>query len=204
MRSCRLPSLALLLATVAVSASADAPPPGGGRRTDAPADQGTIVVTLEDGTTVPLRNWTLSYEYGMAKPGVSPLFAPTARKSTTELYVGKKALPTAGQTLTVTYTESMRETETDTGITTQRIKTPRELTLAGADGRKTTFKVEPPVREMLVPSLEKGMTVMARTLDVMGETVTGTKKDFCILSYTAVVECGGTAADRVVKVDFRQ
>ena len=161
-------------------------------------------MTLDDGTTVPLRNWTLSYEYGMAKSGVSPLFAPTARKTTSELYVGKKALPTAGQTLSIAYTESMRSTESDTGVTTERIKIPRELTLAGADGRKTTFKLEPPVRELLVPQLEKGMIVMARTLDVVGETVTGTKKDFCVVSYTAVVECGATAADRVVKVDFRQ
>jgi hypothetical protein len=97
----------------------------------------------------------------------------------------------------------MRSTESDTGVKTEKIKTPRELTLAGADGRKTTFKVEAPARELLVESLEKGTTLMARTLDVLGETVTGTRKDFCLVSYTAVVECGGTAADRVVKVEFQ-
>ena len=192
----RLLSLAVFAAILAATpgaraALADAPP------------QSTIVVTLEDGTTVPLRNWTLSYEYGMAKTGVSPLFAPTARKTASELYVGKKALATAGQTLTIAYTESMRSTETDTGIRTEKIKTPREVTLVGADGRKNTLKIEPPVRDLLVASPEKGVTVMARTLDVIGETVTGTKKDFCLISYTAVVECGGTAADRVVKVEFQ-
>jgi hypothetical protein len=171
---------------------------------DAPSNQGTIVVTLDDGTTVPLQRWTLSYEYGMAKAGVSPLFAPTGRKAASELYVGKKALPLAGQTLGIVYTESMRSTESDTGVRTEKIKIPRELTLSGADGKKTTLKLEPPVRELLVEPLEKGMVVMARTLDVMGETITGTKKDFCLVSYTAVVECGATAADRVVKVDFRQ
>src|SRR6266496_1325505 len=82
--------------------------------------QGTIVVTLEDGTTVPLVNWSLSYEYGMAKGGASPLFAPTARKEASELYVGKKALPTAGQTLTISYTEGTRSIETDKGISTER------------------------------------------------------------------------------------
>jgi hypothetical protein len=171
---------------------------------DAPPQPTTIIVTLDDGATVPLRNWTLSYEYGMAKTGVSPLFAPTARKSASDLYVGKKAMPIAGQTLTIAYTESMRSTESDTGVKTERIKTPRELTLAGADGRKSTFKLEPPARELLVPQPEKGMIVMARTLDIVGETLTGTKKDFCLVSYTAVVECGGTAADRVVKVEFQQ
>jgi hypothetical protein len=95
----------------------------------------------------------------------------------------------------------MRSTESDTGVRTEKIKTPKELTLTGADGRKA-FKVEAPARELLVESLEKGTTLMARTLDVVGETVTGTKKDFCLMSYTAVVECGGTAADRVVKVEF--
>jgi hypothetical protein len=184
---------ALLLATLGAT------PPA---RADAPTDRGTVVVTLEDGTSVPLHNWSLSYEYGMAKPGTSPLFAPTARKTAWEFYVGKKALPTTGQVLTIAYTETMRSTETDSGVRTERIKTPRELTLAGADGRKTTLKVEPPARELLVESPEKGVTLMARTLDVAGETVTGTKKDFCVLSYTAVVECGGTAADRVVKLEF--
>jgi hypothetical protein len=183
----------LLLATVGAAPSASA---------DAPPDRGTVVVTTEDGSTVPLHNWSLSYEYGVAKPGTSPLFAPTARKVAWELYVGKKALPTTGQVLTVAYTETMRSTESDTGVKTERVKTPRELTLSGADGRKTVFKIEAPARELLVESLEKGTTLMARTLDVAGETITGTKKDFCVVSYTAVVECGGTAADRVVKVEF--
>ena len=176
----------------------------GATAADAPADRGSVVVTTEDGSTVPLHNWSLSYEYGLAKPGTSPLFAPTARKAAWELYVGKKAFPLAGQVLTITYAETMRSTESDTGIKTERIKTPREVTLAGADGKKSAFKIEPPARELLVESLEKGTTLMARTLDVIGETITGTKKDFCLLSYTAVVECGGTAADRVVKVEFQK
>jgi hypothetical protein len=169
---------------------------------DAPPDRGSVVVTTEDGSIVPLHNWSLSYEYGLAKAGTSPLFAPTARKTAWDFYVGKKALPTTGQVLTIAYSETMRSTESDTGIKTERVKTPRELTLTGADGRKTTYKVEAPARELLVESLEKGTTLMARTLDVVGETVTGTKKDFCVVSYTAVVECGGTAADRVVKIEF--
>ena len=186
-------SLAVLLLACAVPA---------GTAADAPPDRGSVVVTTEDGSSVPLHNWSLSYEYGLAKAGTSPLFAPTARKAAWELFVGKKAVPTTGQILTIAYSETMRSTESDTGVRTEKIKTPKELTLTGADGRKTTFKVEPPARELLVESLEKGTTLMARTIDVLGETVTGTKKDFCIASYTAVVECGGTAADRVVKIEF--
>ena len=104
MKTPRFPALLVLTLAAASSGGAaalDAPPP---------ANPGTIVVTLDDGTTVPLQNWTLSYEYGMAKAGVSPLFAPTARKAASELYVGKKALPGAGQTLGIVYAESMRST----------------------------------------------------------------------------------------------
>ena len=175
----------------------------GATAADAPADRGSVVVTTEDGSTVPLHNWSLAYEYGLAKAGTSPLFAPTARKVAWELYVGKKAFPLAGQVLTITYAETMRSTESDTGVKTEKIKTPKELTLAGSDGSKT-LKIEAPARDLLVESLEKGTTLMARTLDVLGETVTGTKKDFCLVSYTAVVECGGTAVDRVVKVEFQK
>lgn len=172
-------------------------------RADAPpAAQGTIVVTLEDGTTMPLHSWSLSYEYGMGKQGTSPLFAPTARKESTDLLLGKKAVPTAGQTLTITYLESMRSTENDAGIKTERVKTPRDLTLAGK-GPKSTYKIEPPARELLVATPEKGMVLAPRTLDLVGETITGTKRTFCLLSYTPVVECGGTSADRVVKIEFQ-
>jgi hypothetical protein len=172
-------------------------------RADGPPAQGTIVVTLEDGSTIPLHNWSLSYEYAMAKQGVSPLFAPTTRKNAPELYIGKKAIPTAGQTLTIAYLESMRSTETDTGVKTEKVKTVRDLTLAGPGGPKTTLKVEPPVRELLAPSIEKSVTLAARTLDLVGETITGTKRSFCLWSYTPVVECGGTSADRVVKIEFQ-
>lgn len=195
MRTSTVALAAILLVTLGAARSTPA---------DAPVDRGTVFVTLEDGSSVPLHNWSLSYEYGVAKAGVSPLFAPTARKAAWELYVGKKAIPVTGQVLTITYSESMRSTESDTGIKTERVKTPRELTLTGADGRKTNFKIEAPARELLVESLEKGTTLMARTLDLLGETITGTKKDFCVVSYTAVVECGGTAADRVVKIEFQR
>jgi hypothetical protein len=195
----RLPRPAVvLLAAVAALAALPA------AQADAPPDRGTIVVTLEDGTTVTLRNWSLSYEYGVARTGESPLFAPTARREAADLYVGKKALPTAGQTLTITYGESTRSVDDGNETRTEKFKVAREVTLAGADGRKSTFKVEPPARDLLVPTPEKGTTIMARTLDARGETVTGTKKDFCLLSYTAVVECGGTPADRVVKIEFQR
>ena len=138
-------------------------------------------MTTEDGSTVPLHNWSLSYEYGLAKAGTSPLFAPTARKAAWELYVGKKAYPIAGQTLTIAYSETMRSTESDTGVRTEKVKTPRELTLAGADGSKATSRWRRPRASCWWSRWRRASTVMARTLDVLGETVTGTKKDFCVV-----------------------
>jgi hypothetical protein len=173
--------LGLVLAA-AVSVTA-----GGMADADAP-DRGSIVVTLGDGTTVPLRNWSLSYEYALYRQGTSPMSAPAARTEAADLFVGKRTLPTAGQTLSIAY-EGTR---------------PKDMTLAGSDGRKSTLKIEPPAREMLVASPEKGTAVMPRSLDVTGETVTGTHRDFCVLSYTAVVECGAAPADRVVKIEFQR
>ena len=77
----------------------------------------------------------------------------------------------------------------------------REIVLTGPGGRRA-YKPEPPARESLVSASAKGLTVIARSLDLRGETVTGTKKDFCLVSYTATVECGGTPADHVVKIEF--
>jgi hypothetical protein len=175
-RALRAPMVVVAALAAAVAARADAP------------DRGSILVTLGDGTTVPLRNWSLSYEYALYRQGTSPMGAPTARKEAADLFVGKRALPTAGQTLTIAYEGS-------------RVK---EITLAGADARKNTFKVEAPARDLLVASVEKGQAVMARSLDLTGETVTGARRDFCVLSYTMVVECGVTPADRVVKIEFQK
>ena len=166
--------LALAALSLAAAAGADAP------------DRGSIVVTLGDASTVTLRDWSLSYEYALYRQGTSPMAAPTARKKSSELFVGKKALPVAGQTLDIAYEGT-------------RVK---DITLRGADGRKSTLKVEAPARDLLVESVEKGMAVTPRSLDLTGETVTGTKREFCVLSYTMVVECGVTPEDRVVKIEF--
>ena len=189
---------AVSLAVILLAATAPA-----GTAADAPADRGTVVVTTEDGSIVPCTTGPSPTNTGWPSANVAP---PRSHRAQDGLGARRRqeGLPTTGQILTITYSETMRSTESDTGVKTEKIKTPKELTLTGADGRKTTLKVEAPARELLVESLEKGTTLMARTLDVQGETVTGTRKDFCLVSYTAVVECGGTAADRVVKVEFQK
>jgi hypothetical protein len=158
-------------------------------------DRGTIVVTMGDATSVTLRNWSLSYEYSSYKQGTSPMTGASKRTESGDLLVGKRTVPLAGQVLSFTY---------DSAAASDRFKHPREIVVSGPGGKKATFKVEPPAREMLVATPEKGTAVTPRTLDLRGETITGTNKDLCLLSYTATVECGGTPADAVVKVEFQK
>jgi hypothetical protein len=46
------------------------------------------------------------------------------------------------------------------------------------------------------------MIVQPRSLDVRGETLTGTRRDVCVMSYSPLVECGSAPKDRVVKLEF--
>lgn len=197
-RRLRAAGVALLVVT------ATWPPRTSGVRADAP-DRGTLVVTMGDGTVVPLHNWSLSYEYSLYRQGTSPLAGTARRTESADLLVGKKAVPTPGQVLTFTYVDVPKAlVAAGTVPATDRFKRPREIVVTGADGRKSTYRVDPPARELLVAAVDKGMAVTARTLDLRGETVTGTRKDLCLLSYTAAVECGGTPADAVVKVEFHR
>ena len=178
--------LALALAST-LAAGADAPPPS------LPAAEGTVIVTLADGSTVPLRGWTLSYEYALYGRGVSPVMAPLARHNTTDLYLGKDVVPASLlSTLEVTYQP------------VGSLTLPRSLTVTTTGGKPRKEKVEPPDEDLVVQEVEKGKRVMVRTLDLRGETLTGTRRDFCVVSYTAIVQCGTTAEDRVVKLQFQR
>jgi hypothetical protein len=175
---------ALLILALTSPGLADAPPA---------ADRGTVIVTLADGSTVPLRGWTLSYEYALYGKGVSPIAAPTSRHNTGDLYLGKRALSAAALgTLDITYQQM------------GTIAVARTISFKGPNGKTEKEKVETPNVDLVVKDRPKGTEVMIRTLDLRGETVTGTKKDFCVLSYTSIVQCGTTLEDRVVKLEFQR
>ena len=58
----------------------------------AAGQEGTsAIVTLADGTSVPLRPWTFSYEYVAYPKGTSPALAPVARREARALWAGKRA-----------------------------------------------------------------------------------------------------------------
>ena len=53
----------------------------------------------------------------------------------------------------------------------------REVTVATAGGKTITARVEPPHRDLLAPAADKSTMVMARSLDLRGEGITGTRRE---------------------------
>ncbi len=141
---------------------------------------------LADGTTVALVEWKLTYEYitWKSKDPVSSA-KPTTREFS-GLLLGKKTYPVRGETLALTHVE---------GGETIKVAT---MTLKkGGD-----VKIEQPARDVLAPELEKNFIYQPRSLDITGKTLSGIQRSFCVTSFSAMVECGGTKTTRVVKIDF--
>jgi hypothetical protein len=180
---------------LALLGAALAPPLGG-------QDLGGAVVQLADGTSVPLTTVTLSYEYLAWKPGTPQFQAQPQRRDSAELWLAKKTYPVKGQSLQVVYTPVEKEREVEGAL--KRVKVPVASGLLFVDAaRKTPLKLEPPHRDLLLPGADRNLLLAVRTLDLRGETLTGTKREFCLLSFTALVECPDDAPNRVVRVDFR-
>jgi hypothetical protein len=76
------------------------------------------------------------------------------------------------------------------------------LRLSLPGGRGQEIEVEPPHRDLLFPGEPKGAFVVARSLDLAGLTLTGTRRELCVLSYTSMVRCGVERSGRVVKLEF--
>jgi hypothetical protein len=163
----------------------------------------SAIVTLADGTSVPLRPWTFSYEYIAYPKGTSPALAPVARREALALWAGKRSFDTAGLTLEIGYETLEREQEVDGAMEKVKVFLARELRLLGADGKRSVLKVEPPGREALLTGGTKDLVVVPRSLDLQGQTLTGTKSSYCLASYTSLVECGGDTAHQVTRVEFR-
>jgi hypothetical protein len=145
-----------------------------------------VLVFFADGTSLPLRTWSLSYEYATWKKGESPARGATSRRTSTDLYVGGRTVATAGAVMEVQYQEGIA----------------RGLLLTAPSGKKSPVKPEAPSADLLAPGLEKDLLFQARGLDLRGETLTGGKRDYCLLSYTVLIECAGAPEERVVKIQF--
>lgn len=168
-----------------------------------PAPPRTALVHFADGNTLPLREWTLAYGYVSWHKGQSPALAATAERASDDLWLGKRSLPLLGTDLEVEYGELRRETLVDGRPQSIVSSAAREVTLTGADGKANKVKVEPPARELLLPGADKTTNVIARSLDLRGVGITGTRREVCVLSYSTLVDCGSSPADQVVRIEFR-
>jgi len=156
------------------------------------------LVRLADGSEVPLAGWKLSYEYQTWKEGSSPAFAEVSRREGRELIDGKRLLAVAGGRLEIQY-RLYERTDAQGQKVPGAAVTGLVLTAAGK-----TSKIKPtaPDKETLAGDVKK-VFFQARVLDLFGETLTGTKRQFCLASFSPLVECSALPADRVTSVEFR-
>jgi hypothetical protein len=160
-----------------------------------------VVVHLADGTSLPLREWSLSYEYVAWPAGSSQALGTTARRETRELWANRKRLDTAGLVLELEHRMvPYRPPEGTSGP--PEIPDVTRLRLAWPGGRRDALRPEPPHHDLLLPGGAKGVVVLARSLDLKGVTLAGTRRELCVLSYTSLVQCGVERAGRVVKLEF--
>lgn len=173
---------------------------GGTVRGQEPQAKG-VIVTLADGTNLPLTSWSLSYEYQVLPQGGVTGQGAAARRDARDLFVGKKSLVTAGSTIEIRYREYERAEEIDGQSQNVKVAVASGIVVT-AGGKKSEVRIEAPHKDLLVPQgADKGV-VQARALDLRGSTLTGTKRSFCLLSYVAQVECHPPAGERVVKMEF--
>lgn len=141
---------------------------------------------LADGTSVALVQWKLTYEFvsWRSKEPVSTA-KPQVRENPL-LILGKKTYPVKGDSLTLKHLEG----DDTVRVVSMSLKKAGEL------------KVENPARDVLAPDLDKDRIYQPRSLDISGKTLSGMDRSFCLVSFSALVECGGTLTTRVVKIDF--
>jgi hypothetical protein len=163
---------------------------------------GQVIVHLADGTTLPLNSWSLSYEYQAYKEGTQPGFAQPTRRESADFWSNKKVFGMAGGSLEIQYRLYDKPVEVD-GQSQKGQGAVVTGLVVNAAGKRSELKREPPAKELLMPGgTHKGLIVQARSLDVRGETLTGTRRDFCVMSYSPLVECSAAPKDRVVKLEF--
>lgn len=163
---------------------------------------GGATAHMADGSSVPLVSWTFSYEYLAWKQGTPQFQATPQRRDTADVWLGKRRYPVRGQTLEIVYAPAEKEREENGVVKRIKVQVASGLALA-AGAKRTPLKIEAPHRDMVIPDAEKGVLLVVRTLDLRGETLTGTKREFCLLSFTSLVECPEDSSNRVVRVDFQ-
>jgi len=161
---------------------------GGATHLSGQETTGVATVYLADGSTVLLRNWSLSYEFTVRGKTAPMAQARGESRSSQELWLDKDVFPLAGSRLELLYKKQSPFVD--------------KLAYQGRD-RKKDLKPKPPHRDRLVPDADGDLLVVPQSLDLKGETLTGTKRSFCLLSYTVLVVCFSEPSQQVVKVEFQ-
>ena len=161
--------------------------PAGGQ-----ADEGLATVHFADGSSVLLRSWTFSYEFLAWTKGTPQFQAETKFQQASAVFADKKTHPVAGRSLTIVYGPP----KSSGGAVV------KELVLAGG-GKQENLPPKPPHRDLLLPKADSSILVLARSLDLRGETLTGTTRSMCLVSYTALVECPSEPDQQVTRIEFQ-
>jgi hypothetical protein len=162
-----------------------------------------IIVYFADGSNVPLGAWSFSYDYEARRKDEAPAFGSSSARESRDLFSGKKGFPTAGAVLEIQYREFDEPRQVEGGETRNvkvGVATGFVLTV---EGKSREVKLEAPRDELLVPQgVGKDVTVRALGVDLLGTTLTGGKRSFCLAGYVYNVQCHPEAAERVVKIEF--
>jgi len=184
-------SALLALFTAILAAPADAPAAG------SPA---VATVHFADGSQVSLIGWLFSYEFLSGKAGALP--SNSLRRDVPELRLGGKSWPPRGVKIEIEYQMVERERDDENGEVVKE-KVPRAVGLSiTQDGKTSKVRPQAPDRKFLIGD-EKSLNVLPRTLDLRGETMTGTKREVCVVSFSELADCGAGDENRVVRIDLQ-
>jgi hypothetical protein len=150
------------------------------------ADSRPILVYLADGSSLPLQAWSFSYDYVSWPRGGDAAYGQVARHDGTTLWLGKRRIEVAGAVVELRADAAPHQ----------------RLALVRTGGKREQPRTEPPAREAVAPEVDKDKVVIVRSLDLVGRTLTGTRRQFCLLSFSTLVECGGGPEQRVVRIEF--
>ena len=162
-----------------------------------------VTVHLRDGTRIPLQDWALHYEYVTWPKGSSPAMALSQQSEVDELYVGKRTLPVAGATLEFGFDHVPRSREVDGRMTGVEVLQPASIQFVEAGGKRHEFeRPDPPHKDRVTPGLDKNRLFQARGLYLSGQTLTGTRRTYCLFPYTTLVECSEDPGLQVARIEF--
>lgn len=161
---------------------------GFGQAVAPPQDQPASVATVSfaDGTTVALLEWKLTYEFVTWEKNEPVSLARAQVRESATLVVGKEEYPIKADSLVLTHDEAAGTMR----VVSMNLKTVGDIGM------------EPPSQKLLAPDIGKNLFFQPRSLDLSGKTLSGIARSFCVASLSVLVECGGSEATRVIKIDF--